>query len=76
MIDRTKIYPSGTVFQMLLKGPEAGKVVGEWFSMNRTCDLRVRRAKTRGCVVIECSDLLFTSHVVQWWPNVNVKEPV
>ncbi len=77
MMDTTKTYRAGTVFQLLLRGKEASSVVDEWFSMNRACDLRVRHAKTDGCVVIECTDMIFAAHVIQWWPGtkVNVKEP-
>jgi hypothetical protein len=77
MTDVTKIYPSGTVFQLLLKNPEATSIVNEWLEMNRQADLRIRRAKTPGHVVIETTEALFASHVIQWWPHVkvNVKEP-
>ena len=70
-------YPEGTVFQLLLRGSEAAKVVDEWWHMQRDCDIRVRRAKTKGCTVIETTDTIFTAHVLQWWPGtkVNVKEP-
>lgn len=70
-------YPAGTVFQLLMKSQEATSVVSEWMTMNRQEDLRIRRAKTPGHVVVETTGLLFASHIVQWWPDtkVNVKEP-
>ena len=75
-MDVTRTYPQGTVFQLLLKGKEAARVVEEWFTMNRQADLRIRRAKTHGHVVVETTELLFASHVLTWWPgiNINIKE--
>ena len=77
MIDVTKVYPQGTVFQLLLKSQEATGVVNEWLEMNRQADLRIRRAKTHGHVVIETTEVIFAGHIIQWWPDtkVNVKEP-
>ena len=76
-MDWQKTYPPGTVFQLLLKSQEATGVVSEWLEMNRQADLRIRRAKTQGHVVIETTEVIFASHVIQWWPNVkvHVKEP-
>lgn len=65
------------MFQMLLRGFDASSVVNEWWETHQRCDLRVRRAKTDGCVVIETTGILFTSHVLRLWPGtkVNIKEP-
>lgn len=70
-------YPKGTVFQLLLKGSEAARVVEEWWDTTARADLRVRKAKTKGHTVIETEDMMFTSHVLNWWPGtkINIKEP-
>ena len=77
MMDVTKTYPQGTIFQLLVKAKEATSVVNEWLEMNRQEGLRIRRAKTPGHVVIETTGMLFVAHILQWWPEtkVNVKEP-
>jgi hypothetical protein len=64
------------LFQLLLKGSEAAGVVDEWVERNIESDLRLRRAKTRGHVVIETRDVMFASHIRQWYPScqVNIKD--
>ncbi len=73
----TRTYPQGTVFQLLMKGSDAARVVEEWWDTSARADLRIRKAKTKGCTVIETEDVMFTSHVLSWWPGtkINVKEP-
>ena len=41
------------LFQILLKGSEASAIVDDWVERNIECDLRFRKAKTKGHVVIE-----------------------
>ena len=73
----TRTYPQGTVFLLLMKGSDAARVVEEWWDTSARADLRIRKAKTKGCTVIETEDMMFTSHVLSWWPGtkINVKEP-
>ena len=72
-----QIYPDGTVFQLLVKGSTAASIVNEWWDTCIRADIRVRRAKTQGHVVIETTDPVFASHVIQVWKGtkVNIKEP-
>ena len=72
-----RIYPEGTVYQLLLKGGEAASVISEWWETNIQADARLRRAKTRGCVVLETESTIFAAHIIKLWPGtkVNVKEP-
>ena len=64
------------MFQLLLKGNEAAGVVDEWVERNIESDLRVRRAKTHGHVVIETRDVMFANYIRQWHPScqVNIKD--
>lgn len=72
-----KVYPEGTVFQMLLKGCIASIVINEWWEASIQADVRVRRAKTPGHIVLETTDPVFTSHIVKLWRDtkINIKEP-
>jgi hypothetical protein len=64
------------LYQLLLKGHEAAVVMNEWLGRNMQCDLRLRRAKTPGHIVIETGDVWFARNIVQWYPSckVNIKE--
>lgn len=75
MIDGLKTYTGREVFQILLKTIEARSVVDDWAERNIQSDLRLRRAKTRGCVVVETMDVMFAHHVLRWHPDakVNIK---
>ena len=77
MSDVLEPYPKGTVFQLLLSGHAAASVVNEWWETRTEADVRVRRAKTRGCVVLETESTIFAAHIIKLWPGtkVNVKEP-
>ena len=77
MSEVLKPYPKGTVFQLLLSGHAAASVVNEWWETNTQADVRIRRAKTKGCVVLETEDTIFAAHIIKLWPGtkVNVKEP-
>lgn len=48
----------------------------EWLERNIQADIRFRRAKTKGCIVIETKDVLFASRITQWHPGckVNIKK--
>jgi len=63
-------------YQLLLKGSEAADVVDEWAWRNIESDLRILRAKTPGCAVIETSDVLFAAKIRQMFPSckVNIKD--
>lgn len=45
------------LYQILLKEQEAEAVVDDWVERNIQSDLRLRRAKTKGHVVIETRDV-------------------
>lgn len=64
------------LFQMLLKGSEVSAIVDDWVERNIECDLRFRKAKTKGHVVIETRDVLFARNIQIWHPScqVNIKD--
>ena len=65
-------YKEGDTIQVLIHGSHIGAVMDDWLESNRECDIRVRRAKTKGCVVLETTDIIYASHIVQWFPDVKV----
>lgn len=72
-----KVYPEGTLFQLLLKGHDAALAINEWWEASIQADVRIRKAKTSGCLVLETDDAIFASHILKLWPGtkINVKEP-
>lgn len=67
MIDE---YKEGDTIQLLIAGTHIGAVMEDWLESHRACDIRVRRAKTKGCVVLETTDVIYAAHIVQWFPKV------
>ena len=59
-------------YQLLLERKEAASVADEWTERNIQGDLRIRRAKTRGHIVVETKDPVFASYIVQWHPGCKV----
>lgn len=64
------------LYQLLLTGSEAASVVEDWSERNVESDLRLRRAKTPGHIVIETCDVMFASQIRRWHPSckVNIKD--
>ena len=64
------------VFQLLVKDFETRSVVDEWVARRIETDLRIRKAKTRGCRVVETVDILFANYVRSHYKDckVNVKK--
>lgn len=63
------------LFQLLLPKDEAAEVARDWADRNIECDLRLRKAKTRGHIVIETKDVMFARNIQVWHPSckVNIK---
>lgn len=55
-----------TTYQLLVPSDVALDIVEDWDNNDLTCDLTIRRAKTRGCVVIETTDVLFANKIQRW----------
>lgn len=72
----TDNYTGNEIYQILLKGSEVTEVVEEWMERNIEADIRLRRAKTKGCFVVEVQDVIFASSIVRWHPGcqVNIKK--
>lgn len=64
------------LYQILLKGHATAAVVEDWVEQNLESDLKLRKAKTKGYVVIETRDVLFARKIQIWHPDckVNIKE--
>ena len=62
------------LYQILLKGQEEEAVVDDWVERNIQSDLRLRRAKTKGHVVIETRDVMFARNIQVWHPSCHGKE--
>ncbi len=73
MIDE---YKEGDTIQLLIAGTHIGAVIEDWLESHRECDIKLRRAKTKGCIVLETTDVMYASRIVQWFPNVktNIKK--
>lgn len=63
------------LYQLLLAKDEAA-VVEDWAERGVESDLRLRKAKTKGYIVIETRDVIFASRIRQWHPSckVNIKD--
>ena len=72
MTPATPTYTGAELYQILLPGHEAAEVMEEWLERNIQADIRFRRARTKGCVVMETKDVLFASRITQWHPSCKV----
>ena len=64
------------LYQLLLTRSEAVEVVEDWTERDMESDLRLRKAKTKGHVVIETKDVIFARNIQIWHPSckVNIKD--
>ena len=66
-------YRDGDTIYILLKRSQAESVLNEWLEGNHQCDLKVRRSqKTKGCVVVETTDLMWANRIIRWFPYESV----
>ncbi len=65
-------YRDGDIVQLLIPIDHAAQVLEDWARYDYEADLRVRRARTEGCVVIETKSVIYASYVMQWYPDVRV----
>ena len=52
-------------YQILVKCESVSTVVEDWM-YNGKCDITLRKAKTKGCRVIETTDPIFAARIVKW----------
>ena len=64
------------LYQLLLPKDEAAEVARDWAERNIESDLRLRKAKTRGHIVLETRDVMFARNIQVWHPSckVNIKD--
>lgn len=64
------------LYQLLLPKDEAAEVARDWAERNIESDLWLRKAKTRGHIVIETRDVMFARNIQVWHPSckVNIKD--
>ena len=64
------------LYQLLLTRSEAVEVAEDWTERDMESDLRLRKAKTKGHVVIETKDVIFARNIQIWHPSckVNIKD--
>ena len=64
------------LYQILLTDQEVRAVADDWLGRFIQSDLRLRRARTKGHVVVETSDTLFANNIRIWHPScrVNIKD--
>lgn len=66
--------PTG-LYQLLVNGKDAAYIIDDWVARNYDFDMRVRRAKTKGKVVIELTDPLYASKLTeQFNARLNIKK--
>jgi hypothetical protein len=66
-------YTGNEVFQILIKKSEARDIVEDWAERNMDCDLRLRKAKTHGHVVIELKDVVYANNIRIWHPGCQIE---
>lgn len=68
-------YRDGDIIQLLLDSKTVADIVDDRVETDQQVDVRVRRAKTKGCCVIETADLMFAARIVRYHPGTkaNIK---
>lgn len=63
------------IYQLLINSMSARHVVDDWYETSHAADIRIRRAKTKGHVVIETTDTLFAKRLLlRYGCKVNIIE--
>lgn len=64
------------VYQLLVEAYGCRTIIDDWLSNDISCDLRFRRAKTKGHVVIETTDVLFGQRILRspYCKKLQIKE--
>ena len=60
------------LYQILLPGREALGVMEDWLECNIETDICLRRAKTKGHLVIETTDTMFANRIRMWHPGCKI----
>lgn len=71
-----RLYPRGTVYQLLVSRDRLPHIMDEWLDTCRQADIRVRKAKTPGCAVVETEDVEYAYRLLRLYgAKVAVKVP-
>ena len=65
-------YKGTETFHLMEKNSEVRSIIEEWVEHNIQSDMKVRRSKVRGHVVIETKDVIFSAYVQKNWPGCQV----
>lgn len=65
-------YKPGTRFQLLVSGDGLQDIVYDWFDTNQECDLRIRKAKTPHCAVVETTSVMYANRILRYHPGIKV----
>ena len=68
-MDMYNIKPGSRIL-LLVENIRVSSIIEDWLETHQECDLRVRRAKTKGCTVIETQSIMYASNIVRWNPGV------
>ena len=63
-------------YQILVRSDRVAGVMEDWVHSG-TCDITLRRARTKGCRVIETTDTVYAARIVKWLraaEKVNIKQ--
>ena len=72
MISSMKEKP---IIHLLIRNISARAVVDEWIEKSSEADLRIRKAKTPGCVVIETVDPIYARRIAEMYGcKINIIE--
>lgn len=52
-------------YQVLVKGERVSGIIEDWMYKGEA-DITLRKAKTKGCRVIETADPLYAARIVKW----------
>lgn len=65
-------YKGTETIQLIVKKSEVRSIINEWAEHDIQSDVIVRKAKTRGHVVVETKDVVFSAYVQRNWPSCQV----
>ncbi len=59
-------------YLLLFPAHAARGIIDDWLANDTACDLRFRRARTKGHIVIETTDPLFAARLQGWHSFISV----
>lgn len=65
-------YTGKETYHLMLSGSCAAEVVDEWMERGVTSDMRLRRSKDGGHIVIETRDVIFARDIHRLFPSTKV----